>query len=159
MPLTTSRPSPLSDVPEKPLHKESNLLPSEKKAIVLVGLDVMSLLPHQWHTLTTQYSEIVFSCTTPDQKLRIVREFQSESFGVAMTGDGVNDAPSLKQADTGVAPASGSDIAIEASDMVPFSSFSAIPEAVLYSRVVFDNLKKTITYLYRLDRSRNSGQS
>ncbi|KAJ9606781.1 hypothetical protein H2200_008790 [Cladophialophora chaetospira] len=138
---------PPQDVTEKKRPKKSNLLPSENKAIVLTGSDLMSLLPHQWHTLTTEYSEIVFSRTTPDQKLRIVREFQSESFVVAMTGDGVNDAPSLKQADIGISPASGSDIAIEASDMVLLGSFSAIPEAVLYGRVVFDNLKKTIAYL------------
>jgi sodium/potassium-transporting ATPase subunit alpha len=138
---------PPSDLPEKKRQKKSNLLPSENKAIVLTGSDIMSLLPHQWHALTTQYSEIVFSRTTPDQKLRIVREFQSEAFVVAMTGDGVNDAPSLKQADIGISPASGSDIAIEASDMVLLGSFSAIPEAVMYGRVVFDNLKKTIAYL------------
>ena len=138
---------PPSDEPEKKHHKKSNLLPSENKAIVLTGPDLMTLLPHQWHALTTEYSEIVFSRTTPDQKLRIVREFQSEAFVVAMTGDGVNDAPSLKQADIGIAPASGSDIAIEASDMVLLGSFSAIPEAVMYGRVVFDNLKKTIAYL------------
>ncbi|KIW95420.1 uncharacterized protein Z519_04004 [Cladophialophora bantiana CBS 173.52] len=138
---------PPSDVVEKKRQKKSNRLPSENKAIVLTGPDLMTLLPHQWSALTTQYSEVVFSRTTPDQKLRIVREFQSQAFVVAMTGDGVNDAPSLKQADIGISPASGSDIAIEASDMVLLGSFSAIPEAVLYGRVVFDNLKKTIAYL------------
>ncbi|KAJ9503382.1 hypothetical protein H2202_001536 [Exophiala xenobiotica] len=123
------------------------LMPAENKAIVLTGPELITLLPHQWHALTTQYTEVVFSRTTPDQKLRIVKEFQSRRYIVAMTGDGVNDAPSLKQADIGIAPSSGSDIAIEASDMVLLDSFSAIPEAVLYGRVVFDNLKKTIAYL------------
>ncbi|KIW10599.1 hypothetical protein PV08_11563 [Exophiala spinifera] len=126
---------------------KKTLLPAETKAIVLTGPELITLLPHQWHALTTQYTEVVFSRTTPDQKLRIVREFQSRRYVVAMTGDGVNDAPSLKQADIGIAPSSGSDIAIEASDMVLLDSFSAIPEAVLYGRVVFDNLKKTIAYL------------
>lgn len=59
----------------------------------------------------------------------------------------MNDAPSLKQADIGIALGSGSDLAIEASDLVLLESFSAIVEAVQYGRVVFDNLKKTIAYL------------
>ncbi|KAM0447590.1 hypothetical protein ACHAO4_008917 [Trichoderma viride] len=132
-------------VPKK--NNKSNHLPSETKAIVLTGQDLMTLLPHQWHTLVTEYTEIVFARTTPEHKLQIVREFQSQSYVVAMIGDGVNDAPSLKQADIGISPASGSDIAVEAADMVLLNTFSAIPEAVLYGRVVFDNLKKTIAYL------------
>ncbi|KIV88710.1 hypothetical protein PV10_08368 [Exophiala mesophila] len=131
----------------KKAKKQSNALPLTNKAIVLTGSELMTLSEHQWKTLTMEYSEIVFSRTTPDQKLRIVKEFQSNAYVVAMTGDGVNDAPSLKQADIGISPVSASDIAIEASDMVLLESFSAIPEAVLYGRVVFDNLKKTIAYL------------
>lgn len=118
----------------------------QDSSIVISGPELMSLNNNQWDQLC-KYPEIVFSRTTPEQKLRIVREFQARDQVVGMTGDGVNDAPSLKAADIGIALGSGSDIAIEASDMVLLDSFSAIVEAVQYGRVVFDNLKKTIIYL------------
>ncbi|KAL2204669.1 calcium ATPase [Sarocladium strictum] len=114
-------------------------------AIVLSGPELMALNEHQWAKLT-QYEEIVFARTTPEQKLRIVREFQRSNV-VAMTGDGVNDAPSLKAADVGIAMGGGSDIAMEAADMVLLDTFSSIIMAVQYGRVVFDNLKKVISYL------------
>ncbi|RAL12873.1 cation-translocating P-type ATPase [Aspergillus homomorphus CBS 101889] len=120
--------------------------PLTASAITISGADLMSLNDHQWEQLC-RYQEIVFWRTTPEQKLRIVREFRARDEIVGMTGDGVNDAPSLKAADIGIALGSGSDIAIEASDMVLLESFSAIVEAVQYGRVVFDNLKKTIVYL------------
>ncbi|KAF7889465.1 uncharacterized protein EAF01_010958 [Botrytis porri] len=115
-------------------------------SIVLSGPEIITLNDSQWDQLC-KYDEIVFARTTPEQKLRIVREFQKRDEIVAMTGDGVNDAPSLKAADIGIALGSGSDIAIEAADMVLLESFSAVVEAVQYGRVVFDNLKKTIAYL------------
>lgn len=115
-------------------------------AIVVSGPELMSLDDCQWDQLC-RYQEIVFARTTPEQKLRIVREFRARDEIVGMTGDGVNDAPSLKAADIGIALGSGSDIAIEASDMVLLDSFSAVVEAVQYGRVVLDNLKKTIVYL------------
>lgn len=115
-------------------------------SIVLSGPEMIALNDNQWDQLC-KYNEIVFARTTPEHKLRIVREFQKRDEIVAMTGDGVNDAPSLKAADIGIALGSGSDIAIEAADMVLLESFSAVVEAVQYGRVVFDNLKKTIAYL------------
>ena len=115
-------------------------------SIVLSGPELITLNDIQWEQLC-QYDEIVFARTTPEQKLRIVREFQAREKIVGMTGDGVNDAPSLKAADIGIALGSGSDIAIEAADMVLLDSFSAIVEAVKYGRMVFDNLKKTVAYL------------
>ncbi|KAI1179521.1 calcium ATPase [Nemania sp. FL0916] len=114
-------------------------------SIVISGPELTTLNEYQWAQLT-QYDEIVFARTTPEQKLRIVREFQKDGV-VGMTGDGVNDAPSLKAADVGIALGSGSDIAIEAADMVLLESFSSVVEAVQYGRVVFDNLKKVICYL------------
>ncbi|PGH07327.1 hypothetical protein GX51_01871 [Blastomyces parvus] len=116
------------------------------RSIVISGPELITLNENQWEQLCN-YQEIVFARTTPEQKLRIVKEFQARENIVAMTGDGVNDAPALKAANVGVALGSGSDIAIEAADMVLLDSFSAIVEAVRYGRVVFDNLKKTIIYL------------
>ncbi|EPE34198.1 Calcium ATPase, transmembrane M [Glarea lozoyensis ATCC 20868] len=128
-------------------EKETSEIDHETQtSIVISGPEMITLNENQWDQLCT-YTEIVFARTTPEQKLRIVREFQSRSEIVGMTGDGVNDAPSLKAADIGIALGSGSDIAIEAADMVLLESFSAIVEAVQYGRVVFDNLKKTIAYL------------
>lgn len=119
---------------------------SSQSALLVSGSDLMGFNDSQWQQLC-KYREIVFARTTPHQKLRIVRELQSRSETVAMTGDGVNDAPALKAADIGISLASGSDIAIEAADMVLLDSFAAIVEAVRYGRVVFDNLKKTVAYL------------
>lgn len=115
-------------------------------AIVLSGPELITLNEAQWEQLA-QYQEIVFARTTPEHKLRIVREFQSRNQIVGMTGDGVNDAPSLRAADVGIAIGSGSDIAIEAADMVLLESFSSVIEALRYGRMMFDNLKKTVAYL------------
>ncbi|KAK3057111.1 hypothetical protein LTR09_002150 [Extremus antarcticus] len=127
-------------VEEKGLHTERT------RALVLSGHEVETLDDSQWEKVA-EYDEIVFARTTPEHKLRIVKELQKRDLTVGMTGDGVNDAPSLKQADVGIAMGSGSDIAIEAADMVLLDSFAAIVEAVRYGRVVYDNLKKTIAYL------------
>ncbi|KAJ5645795.1 hypothetical protein N7490_002167 [Penicillium lividum] len=126
-----------------PIDKQEDI---SQAALLMSGPDLMALNEYQWGQLC-KYSEIVFSRTTPNQKLRIVREIQSRQEVVAMTGDGVNDAPALKAADIGISLATGSDIAIEAADMVLLDSFAAIVEAVRYGRVVFDNLKKTVAYL------------
>lgn len=127
-------------------ENEFTQLEGPAKSITLSGPELIALNDNQWDQLCG-YDEIVFARTTPEQKLRIVKEFQKRENIVAMTGDGVNDAPSLKAADIGIALGSGSDIAIEAADMVLLDSFGAIVEAVKYDRVIFDNLKKTIIYL------------
>jgi sodium/potassium-transporting ATPase subunit alpha len=115
-------------------------------SLLLEGAQIARLTEDDWD-IVCQYQEIVFARTTPEQKLRIVNEFRARDNVVAVTGDGVNDAPAMRAADVGIAVVTGSDVAIEASDLVLLDRFDEIVQAIRLGRLVFQNLQKVIAYL------------
>lgn len=94
--------------------------------------------------------DIIFARVSPEQKLRIVTVIKHHGEVVAVTGDGANDAPSLKEADIGVAMGvSGTDVAREAADLILLDdSFASIVKAVESGRTIYDNIRKFIVYVF-----------
>jgi len=113
---------------------------------VLTGHDLDKLDDAQLALEVTSVD--VFARTSPEHKLRLVTALQANGLSVAMTGDGVNDAPALKRADAGIAMGlKGSEAAKEAADLVlADDNFASIAAAVREGRTVYDNLKKVISW-------------
>ena len=118
--------------------------------VVVDGPDLDRMGDEELDGLLRERNELIFARSSPEAKLRIAESLRSEGLVVAMTGDGVNDAPALRRADIGVAMGrSGTDVAREASAMVlTDDNFATIVTAVAAGRRVYDNVRKFIFYIF-----------
>lgn len=127
------------------IGKDIGLMDEDDIAVTGQELDSMSDIE-----LENKLEDIsVYARVSPENKIRIVRAWQNRKKITAMTGDGVNDAPALKQADIGIGMGSGTDVAKDAASMILVDdNFATIVKAVEIGRAVFSNIKKSITYLF-----------
>ncbi len=116
---------------------------------VVQGDELSAMSDDELQTVLREEPEILFARIAPAQKMRVVQALQANGEIVTVTGDGVNDAPALKNADMGVAMGvMGTDVAKEASNMVLMDdNFATIVAAVEEGRTIFDNIKKFIAYI------------
>ena len=129
----------------KAIAKDLEILRGRELAIT--GQELDKILDSKLEKEIMNYS--VFARVTPEHKVRIVKAFQKTGAVVAMTGDGVNDAPALKKSDIGIAMGrKGTDVAKNAADMIlNDDNFVTIVDAVKQGRNIFDNIKKAIHFL------------
>lgn len=130
------------------LARQVGLLQKGVKAEIILGEQLENMDEQELRTQLKK-DNLIFARTSPTEKLRIVQALQSMGEIVTVTGDGVNDAPALKNADLGVAMGiSGTEVAREASDIVLMDdNFATIVNAIEEGRTIFDNIRKFINYI------------
>lgn len=127
------------------IAREIGLMSLGEKALTGQELDVLTEdeLDRDLENIT------VYARVSPENKIRIVKAWQRKGKITAMTGDGVNDAPALKQADIGIAMGTGTDVAKDSAAMIlTDDNFVSIVSAIEIGRTVYSNIKKSITYLF-----------
>jgi Ca2+-transporting ATPase len=127
--------------------KELGLLGENEEGKVLTGIDLEGMSEEQ---LAAKVEDVViYARVSPEHKMRIVKAWKAKDQVVAMTGDGVNDAPALKMSDIGIAMGiTGTEVTKEAADMVlADDNFASIVKAVKEGREIYGNIKKYLTYL------------
>ena len=127
------------------IAKEIGILEQETEAVEGSALDAYT----DEQLVDFVKDKSVYARVTPEHKIRIVRAWQAQNCMVAMTGDGVNDAPALTRADMGIAIGAGTDIAIDAADVVLMKSrVSDVPAALRLSRATLRNIHENLFWAF-----------
>ena len=126
--------------------KQIHLSRTDKEVMVIAGEEFSEMPDEKLIEIMKENESLIFSRVSPEDKLRIVKVLKGKGDIVAVTGDGVNDAPALKSAHIGVAMGSiGTDVAKEASELILLDdSFSTLVYAIREGRIIYNNLRKTI---------------